>query len=152
MARHGWACDEKRNAVIFSLKKVYKWRSTTWWQSQHTRVTKEDPENLTRWKHKSEWHNRGNAWDKMATCSAGKKDWLIARRAQNSPEDKYNFITYILNKMKLPTEDRKTENKDKEKRLKKRTPSELGSEDITVHTREGGPTVQLCGDSNVACK
>ena len=40
----------------------------------------------------------------------------------------------------------------KERGLKKRSPRNLGPEDITVHTREGGPTVQLCGDSNVACK
>ena len=25
-----WACDEKVNAVIDSLKKVYQWRSTRW--------------------------------------------------------------------------------------------------------------------------
>ena len=36
--------------------------------------------------------------------------------------------------------------------FRKKTPRDLGPEDITVHTREGGPTVQLCGDSNVACK
>ena len=57
-----------------------------------------------------------------------------------------------LNKMKLPTEHRNTEKKDEDKRPKKKTPRELGPEDITVHTRGGGPTVQLCGESNVACK
>ena len=44
----------------------------------------------------------------MATCWAGKKGWTIARKGKNSPEDKYYFITYILNKMKLSTEHRKT--------------------------------------------
>ena len=34
-----WACDEKENAVI-----CYTWRSTTWWQSLHTRMMEEDPE------------------------------------------------------------------------------------------------------------
>ena len=29
----GWVCDEKSNAAIKSLKKVYKWRSTRWWHS-----------------------------------------------------------------------------------------------------------------------
>ena len=34
--------------------------------------------------------------------------------------------------------------------MKKRgDPRDLGPEDITVHTREGGPAVQLCGDSGV---
>ena len=58
----------------------------------------------------------------------------------------------MLNKMKLPTEHRQTKNTDTEKRLKKKTPSDLGPEDITVHTRDEGLIVQLCGDSNVACK
>ena len=66
-----WACNEKENAVIFSLKKVHKWRSTTRWQTLHTRMIKEDPENRTRWKQKWEWPNRGNVWDEMATCWAG---------------------------------------------------------------------------------
>ena len=92
-----------------------------------------------------EGHNRGNAWDKMATCRAGKKDWMIARREQNSPENMFRFITYILNKMKLPSEHRKTENKDEEKMCKKKDNQGFGSEDITVLTREGGPTVQVCG-------
>ena len=69
-----WACNENENAVIDSLKKVYKWRSTAWWQYLHTRMMKEDPENRTRWKHKWGLYNRGNVWDMMATCWAGEKD------------------------------------------------------------------------------
>ena len=94
------------------------------------------------------WHNRGNVWDKMAACWAGQTDWMIARKEQNSLEDKYMFIiTYTLNKMKLHPE-----NIDKGKRFKKKTPTDLCPEYITVHTRGDGSTVQLCGDSSVACK
>ena len=64
-------CDEKTNAVIDSLNKVFEWSSTTWWQSLHTRMMKEDSENRIRWKHKWRWHNRGNVCNKMATCWAG---------------------------------------------------------------------------------
>ena len=71
-------------------------------------MMKEDPVNRTRWKHKYGWHNRRNMWDKMATCWAGEEDWTIARKKQNSQEEKYKFITYILNKMKLPIEHRHT--------------------------------------------
>ena len=39
-----WVGDKEENAVIDSLKKVYKWTSTRWWQSLHTRMMKEDPE------------------------------------------------------------------------------------------------------------
>ena len=38
----------------------------------------------------------------MATCWEGKKEWMTARKKQNSPEDKYKFITCILNQMKFP--------------------------------------------------
>ena len=118
--------------------------------------THKNDERRSRKPHKMEakvgWHNRGNVWDLMATCWAGEKHWMIERREQTSPKDKYKLITYILNKMKLTTEHKKTEEKDGEKRFKKKTPRDLGPGDTTVHTREGGPTVQLCGDSNVACK
>ena len=53
--------------------------------------------------------------------------------------------------MKLST-GTQTKNKDKGKKLKEKTPRDLGPEDITVHTRDEGLTVQQCGDSNVACK
>ena len=46
---------------------------------------------------------------------------MLARREQNSPEDKNKFITYILDKMKLPTEHIQTKDKVKEKRFKKNT-------------------------------
>ena len=88
-------------------------------------MMKEDPENRIRWKHKWRWHKRGDVWDKMATCWAGKEDWMTARKKQNSPEEKYKFITYILIKMKLTTEHRQTKKKDKEKMLKKKTPRDL---------------------------
>ena len=115
-----WVCDEKVNTVTYSLKKVYKWRSTRWWHSLHTRLMKEDPENRIRWKHKLRWHNQGNVWDEMVTCWAGKEDWIVVRKKKNAPEEKYKFVTFIL---KLSTEHRKTKNKEKDKRLKEKTPS-----------------------------
>ena len=39
-----WARNEKENAVIDSLMKVYQWRSTRWWYAVHERMMKEDPE------------------------------------------------------------------------------------------------------------
>ena len=112
-----WACNEKENLVIDSLKKVYQWRSTRWWYAVHERMMKEDPENRTSWKHKWCWHNRGNVWDMMATRWAGEKDWMTKRKEHTSPSDKYKFITYILDNMKLPTEHRKIEKKDGDKKF-----------------------------------
>ena len=50
-----WVCNEQENAVIDSLKKVYQWRSTRWWNVLHT-MMKENPENRTGRKHKWGWH------------------------------------------------------------------------------------------------
>ena len=71
---------------------------------------------------------------------------MLARKEQTLLEDNYKFFTYILNAKKLPTEHRITQNNDKEQRFKKKTPRDLGPEDVTVHRRDEGPTVQLCGD------
>ena len=131
-----WAYNEKENAVVDFLKKVFRWRSTRWWYALHTTMMKEDFENRTGWM--------------MATRWAGEKDWMIKRKEYTSPNDKHKFITYILNKMKLTTEHRRIEKKGRDKR--KKTHRDLGLADKTIHTREGGPTVQLCGDSDVPCK
>ena len=39
----GWVCDERPNAVINTLKRVCRWRSTRWWQSTQARTMKADP-------------------------------------------------------------------------------------------------------------
>ena len=69
-----WICDENSKAVVDPLRKMAKW------QSPHARIMKQDPENPTSWEHEWGWHNRGNVWDKMATCWAGKEDWIVARK------------------------------------------------------------------------
>ena len=76
----GWVWDGKANAVINTLKSVFRWRSTRKWQSTQARMMEEDPCNHTRWKHKWRWHNRGTFWDKMATDWAGKEDWMSKRK------------------------------------------------------------------------
>ena len=147
----GCVCDGKINIVTNSLKQMYKWRSTTWWHSLQTRMMEEDPGYRTRWKHKWRWHNKGNEY-KIATRWATKENWMEARKKKNTMEAEYKFVTFVLNKMKLPTEHRKCENKNMEEDIKDKTPRYLGPEDITVHTRSEGSTVQQRGDSNVACK
>ena len=92
-------------------------------------------------------------WDVMATRWAGEKDWMSKRKEHTSPSDKYMFITYILNEMVLPTEHRKMENKDGDKKFKKNTPRDLGPEGNTLFTRVKTNLQCNCvdGDSNVAC-
>ena len=61
-------------------------------------------------------------------------------------EEKYELVTFVFDRRKLSIEHRKSTGIEK-KKIKDRTPR-----DTTVPTRSGGLTVQLCGDSNVACK
>ena len=74
-----WVCDERPNAVINTLRNVYRWRSTSWWQSLQAKMMKEDPRNHTRWKQKWRWYNRGHVWVKIAKDWAGKEDWMDPR-------------------------------------------------------------------------
>ena len=90
-----------------------------------------DYENHARWKHKWEWHNRENVWDRIATEWAGKEDFDEGTKMKICPPCT-----------------------EKEQRVWKKLRTRhrgLGAEDTTVHARVGGPTVQLCGDSTVAC-
>ena len=52
--------------------------------------------------------------------------------------------------MKLSIVHRKKKSKGIGKKVKVKTPRDLGFADTTIHTRVCGLTVQLCGDSNVA--
>ena len=62
----GWFFYERRNAVIHTLRQVFKWRSTKWWQSTTAFEMKNDPYNHTRWNHKWGRHIWGCVWDKLA--------------------------------------------------------------------------------------
>ena len=62
------------------------------------------------------------------------------------------FVTFILSRMKFATVHRKGKTKEIEKKIIDKTPRDLGPERTTAHIRSEGPTVQLCGDCNVACK
>ena len=76
--------------MINTLKQVFRWRSTKWWQSTQATGMKSDPYNHTRRKRKCGWHNRGCVWDKLATQWAGKADRTCKRVVCYAPEDKKN--------------------------------------------------------------
>ena len=148
----GWVCDERPNAVINTLKQVFRWRSTTWWQSIQASVMKSDPHNHTRWKHKCGWHNRGCVWDKLATESAGKEDWMIIKRAVCCAlEGEKRFVNFSQDSVNFSTVHR-TRKGPKEK-VDDKAPRDLDPRTQPfIHFREEGPTVHLCGDSEVAGK
>ena len=60
-----------------------------------------------------------------------------SKKEENTPEEKYKLVTFVLKKMKLSNEHRKTKKKDKEKKLDPKIIQFI---------------VQSCGDSNMACK
>ena len=65
-------------------------------------------------------------------------------------EDKTKFGTFGLDSVKHSTVHRKE--KEKGKKVDDKAARALGPADTIIHTREDGPTVQLCGDSEVAGK
>ena len=51
----------------------------------------------------------------------------------------YQFVTCALDRMKLSTVHRKKKSKGIGKKVKDKTPGDLGPADTTIHTREDGP-------------
>ena len=92
-----WVYDEKTNAVIDSLKKVSRWRSTIWCQSHKKKE----------WWNKIEKNTKDGSTSGSGTivdmCSIrwphvgrGKEDWMFSRKMPNLPDAKFKLITYIL--------------------------------------------------------
>ena len=61
-----------------------------------------------------------NVWDKLATEWAGKEDWIRARNMISTLADKYQFVTFALDRVKLSAVYRKEKGKGMKKRLKTR--------------------------------
>ena len=84
----------------------------------------------------------------MATELAGKEDWR-SKRKYYALEDKKNFVTNVFDLCETLDG---THNKhgSKKKEVDEKTPRDLEPADTIIHTRGEGPTVQLCGDNEVA--
>ena len=61
-------------------------------------------------------------------------------------------MTLVLNRTNLSTAHRKVKEKGRVKQAGSKPPRKLGPADASVFTREDGPTVQLCGHSEVVGK
>ena len=77
---------------------------------------------------------------------------MRARKRKSTLVDKYTFVTFVLVRLKLSIELSKKKSKGIGKKVKDKTLRDLGPADTTVHTRVDGLSVQLCGNSSVACK
>ena len=54
-----WAVNEGEVPVLKALRYVIGWRTTAWWRNMSAWGMKWDPLNITCWKHKWRFHNRG---------------------------------------------------------------------------------------------
>ena len=134
----GWVCDQRPNAVIDSLKQVSRWRGSRWWHTIQTEGMRDDPQSRTRWRHKWKWHTRGHVWDKIATDWAGEDDWISKRKNKKSMVDKTEFVTFVLDSMKLSTARSKMKGKGKGKTSRLKTAKRTGApEYYRSHTRRG---------------
>ena len=79
----------------------------------------------------------------------GEEDWISERTQKCTPADETNFVTFALDSVTLSTVHRREKVKVM---VRKSARKRLEPADATKNTREEGPTVQLCGDSEVVGK
>ena len=106
----GWVCDQRLDAVVASLKQVFRWRSSQWW---HTTQTEGMRDGGT---------IEGNVWAKIATGWAGDDDWISTRKDNTSSADKTEIVTLFMNRMNLSTAHRKVKGKGKGKQAGSKPP------------------------------
>ena len=94
----GWVCDLRHNAVIVSLKQVFRWRSSQWWHATHTEGMRDDQMNHTRWKHNGSGTIVGNVLDKKPRTGLVR----MIRSAKERP--KLHQLTRVC---QLPTESKR---------------------------------------------
>ena len=70
-----WATYDGEVLVMMALRSILGWRSAAWWWNRSAWCMKTDPMNVTRWKHKFGFHNRGVMRDiPMATWAREEND------------------------------------------------------------------------------
>ena len=148
----GWVCDERANAVINHLekrlqKKKYKVVAIHADKNDERRPVQPHPMEAS----SVGWPNRGNVWDNCQGLGGYRKiGWARERRCALA--DKTQVVTFALDSVKPSTVHRKEKEEGKGKGVNGKTPRNLGPADTTIHTRKEEPTIQLCGDSEVASR
>ena len=110
---------------------------------------RDDLRNHTLWKHKWGWHNRGTILDTLVTERAQNNDRVTKGSEKDTIEDKRNFATFALDKMKLCTYHRKGKGRGKGKKKLSKVPRNLGLAHLVENERPDCTTLLLCGDSQV---
>ena len=104
-----WAVHEGEVPVLKALRFVIGWRTTAWWRNKSAWGMKWDPLNITCWKHKWGFHNRGVAWDTPLARRAGSgEDWI--QKWRMNPPKKTEAVPALVRAIRLsPLHIKKTE-------------------------------------------
>ena len=72
-----WVACEGEVPFLIALRSVIGWRTTAWWRNRSAWGMTWDPLNVTCWKFKWSFHNRGVIWDtRMARMGGFGEDWM----------------------------------------------------------------------------
>ena len=142
----GFVFDERQNTVIDTLKQVFSWRSTKWWQSAKAVEIKK--KRLTT--------HSGNVSGAGTTAGVSGTRWPLngpvmktgSVKERNDRHLKTKKInTFVLQSVNHSTIQRIETAKKKKGKTEDKVPRILEPADKSIHIREEGPTAQLCGDS-----
>ena len=64
-----WAIHDGDVPIMKVLRSILGRRTTTWWRNRSARGMATDPTNITRWKYKFGFHNRGIQWNTPMSVS-----------------------------------------------------------------------------------
>ena len=104
-----WAEKVGEVPVLTALRFVVGWRTTAWWRNRSAWSMKWDPLNITCWKHKWGFHNRGVTWDApMARWAGSEEDWIL--KWKMNPPKKTEAVPALVRAIHLsPLQIKKTE-------------------------------------------
>ena len=118
----GWVYNEKPNAVIHTLKQVFRSRSTKWWQSTKAVQMKKDPYNHTRWKHMWAGTTAGVSGTKWLLNGLEMKTGLVKEKMpDNGRQEKIRYLCVAECHTFDDAQDKKWEEKPR-KKLKTKYP------------------------------
>ena len=90
--------------------------------------------------------------DNLVTEWAQNNDWMTNRSEKGTMEEKRNFVTFALDKMKLCTFHRKGKGTGKGKEKLSKVPRNLGPADTVVYVRPDCTTAQLKHQKNIGAQ
>ena len=136
-----WPGYEGDVPLVRALRSFLGWRTTAWWRSRASWSMAWDPTNVTRWKRKVGFHNRGIQWDTpMARWAGEGNDW-IKLMAQRQPREE-DVIHFLFASMRQAVEKKTKPNETR--RAKK--PTELPPLKLEIPEEGKTLTLQIKGD------